>query len=73
MDEAGIDPNAVHAIANPGGPRVNIGLAIPVLPGVLMVNNSYTIGPLYGRGQVSFFVYYGFGVFRLFERMTWIS
>ena len=73
MIEDGRDPSALHAIVTPGGPHVETGFAIPVLPGVLLLNNSYGIGPLYGRGQVSFFLFYGLGVFRLCEMMTWIS
>lgn len=71
--ESGRDPSQMRPIVTPGGPHVDIGFAFPVLPGILLLNNSYGIGPLYGRGQVSVFLYYGFGVCRLFEVMTWIS
>jgi hypothetical protein len=69
----GQDPNELRPRVNPGGPSVETGLAIPILPGVLLLRNSYTIGRLWGKGQISVFLFYGFGVFRLLEFTTWIS
>lgn len=71
--ESGKAADRMRRIVSPRGPRVHVDFALPVLPGVLLVTNGYTIGPLWGRGQVTFFLYYGFGVCRLFEFMTWIS
>jgi len=73
MLQFGQDPNELRPRVNPGGPSVETGLAIPILPGVLLLRNSYTIGRLWGKGQVSVFLFYGFGVFRLLDFTTWIS
>ncbi len=68
----GLDPNESLPMVSSGGPRVETGLAIPILPGVLLLRNSYTIGPLWGKGQVSVFLFYGFGVVRILDFTTWI-
>ena len=73
MREMGEDTETARPIVHAGGPSTSTGLAIPVLPGILMLNNSYHVGPLFAKGQVSFFLFYGFGVCRLFEFTTWIS
>jgi len=69
----GQDPNESMPMVNPGGPIVETGPAIPILPGVLILHNSYTIGPLWGKGQISVFLFYGLGVVRILNFMTWIS
>ncbi len=69
----GNDPNRVPLFVHPDGPSVRFGPAIPILPGVLLLDNSYHIGPLYAKGQWTLFLFYGFGVVRLFEGTTWIS
>jgi len=71
--EIGRDPEALRPIVGSDSPQVKTGFVIPILPGILLMNNSYVVGPLYGKGQVTFFLYYGFGICRLFEITTWIS
>ena len=69
----GQDPNELRPMVNPNSPRVETGLVLPILPGVLLLNNSYNIGPLWGNGQISIFLFYGFGVVRVLDFTTWIS
>jgi hypothetical protein len=71
--ELGDDPNTLRPFVNPGGPSVRFGPAIPVLPGVLLLDNSDQIGPRYGKGHLTVFLFYGFGVHRLLEIRTWTS
>lgn len=71
--DLGEETNPSRPIVNPGGPRVTIGLNLPILPCVLVVNNNYVVGPLWAKGQVSFFFYYGLGVARMFEITMWVS
>jgi len=69
----GLDPNELLPMVSSGGPSVETGLAIPILPGVLLLRNSYTIGPLWGKGQVSVFLFYGIGVVPILDFTTWLS
>ncbi len=71
--ELGEDPNTLRPVVNPGGPLVKIGPAIPLLPGLLLLDNGYQIGPLCGKGHLTLFLFYGFGVQRLFDIQTWTS
>ena len=71
--ELGEDPNTFRPIVNPAGPSVKIGLAIPLLPGLLLLDNGYQIGPLHGKGHLTVFLFYGFGVRRLLDITTWVS
>jgi hypothetical protein len=69
----GGDPNLSRPFVTPGGPSIEFGRAVPILPGVLLLSNGYQLGPLNGKGQLTFFLYYGFGVCRLLDLTTWIS
>jgi len=71
--ELGEDPGKFERIAHPDWPSVETGRAIPILPGILLLYNEYHIGPLYAKGQATYFLFYGFGVLRLVEFTTWIS
>jgi hypothetical protein len=73
IKELGEDPNTFRPVVNSGGPSVIIGPAIPILPGLLLLDNGYQIGPLYGKGHLSLFLFYGFGVHRLLDLTTWTS
>jgi hypothetical protein len=60
-------------ITRDGGPIATVDWCLPVLPGVLIADSYYVVGPLYGRGGVSIILYYGFGCFQLGPIGGWIS
>lgn len=60
-------------ITRDGGPIAKINWCVPILPGVLLANSEYTIGPLNGRGGVSLLLYYGFGCYQVGSIATWKS
>jgi prepilin-type processing-associated H-X9-DG protein len=43
------------------GPATGITWCIPLLPGVLLANSWYVVGPSWGEGGVKIVLYYGFG------------
>ena len=45
----GEDPYTRRPIVAPDGPHVEIGINVPIFPCVLVVQNSYGIGPLWGK------------------------
>ncbi len=55
------------------GPNTSVAWCFPVVPGVLIANSSYVIGPLYGRGGVKVVIFYGFGSFELVTVSGWVS
>lgn len=57
----------------PGGPRSGVSGAIPLLPGVLLVDSYYIVGPLCGRGGRKIVLYYGAGSYTLCNLGGWIS
>jgi hypothetical protein len=60
-------------ITRDGGPIARVNWCVPVLPGVLIANSHYVIGPLYARGGVSIVLYYGFGCHQFGSIGGWIS
>jgi hypothetical protein len=56
-----------------GGARAHVDWCVPVLPGVLIADSSYIVGPLYGRGGYKVVVFYGLGSAELFTLSGWIS
>ena len=60
-------------ITRDGGPIATVNWCFPVLPGVLIADSYYVVGPLYGRGGISIILYYGFGCFQLGPIAGWIS
>lgn len=55
------------------GPRTGVSWCIPILPGVLIADSYYVIGPLYGRGGVKIVFYFGFGSWATKPFGGWIS
>ena len=53
------------------GPRSGVDWCVPLLPGVLLADSYYVVGPLYGEGQTKLVLYYGFGSWTLFELWGW--
>ena len=54
-------------------PRAGIDWAFPILPGLLVTQSWYVVGPLWGEGRIRLMFFYGSGTFDLFSVMRWIS
>jgi hypothetical protein len=55
------------------GPSAEVSWCIPLLPGVLLADSQYVIGPLWGKGGVKIIFYYGSGAKELVFLWGWIS
>ena len=55
------------------GPKSRVQWCIPILPGIALLNSSYVIGPLWGRGSAKIVFWYGFDSKVLVELGGWIS
>ena len=55
------------------GPSSSVSWCFPVLPFVLLASDGYTIGPLWGAGQVSVYVDLIFVTIRIPLIPTWVS
>jgi len=55
------------------GPISKVEWCVPVLPGILIADSYYVVGPLYGRGGVKIVVYYGFGSWASEPIWGWIT
>jgi hypothetical protein len=42
-----------------GGPKSDVKWSFPLLPGILVVNSYYVIGPLWAEGGIKIIGYYG--------------
>lgn len=56
-----------------GGPVSGVDWCVPLLPGVLLANSHYIVGPLYGKGTTKLVVFYGLGSKTLWELWGWIA
>ena len=57
----------------PGGPVAKMEWCVPVLPGLLVADSYYAVGPLWGTGGPKLVLFYGWGsieVFTLFCRVS---
>ena len=52
-------------------PSSRVDWCIPLLPGVLLADSSYHIGPLWAAGGPKLVVYYGFGTFEIPLPVGW--
>jgi hypothetical protein len=64
---------APRPIVRKNGPVSKVEWCFPVLPGVLIADSYYVVGPLYGRGGVKIVIYYGFGSWAIGPIWGWIS
>jgi len=55
------------------GPHRYVHWCLPVLPGILLTDSGYSIGPHMGRGGNYLVLYYGFGCVELWWLGGWIS
>jgi len=60
-------------ITRDGGPISKVDWCFPLLPGVLIADSYYIVGPLYGRGGISIVIYYGFGSAQIGPIAGWVS
>jgi hypothetical protein len=56
-----------------GGPSSGVSWCFPLLPGVLLADSWYVVGPLWGKGGMKLVVYYGFGAREVVFLWGWIS
>jgi len=47
-------------LASPTGPHTKVEWCMPLFPGLLLVNSSYSAGPLWGEGGTKLIWYNGF-------------
>ena len=57
----------------PQGPKTRISWSFPVLPGILVADSFYVMGPRWGRGGVKVIVYYGLGSWTIGPIWGWIA
>jgi hypothetical protein len=57
------DQLATHI--HPDGPSSNVDWCFPVLPGILLTESGYSIGPRCGTEGVKIIYFYGFGCVEL--------
>ena len=56
-----------------GGPYSCVSWCVPLLPGFLLVESDYVVGPVYGEGGVKLILFYGIGTETLFNFWGWKS
>jgi hypothetical protein len=55
------------------GPRSWVRWCLPILPGILLVDSGYSVGPLHARAGIKLVVYYGVGSSELCMLAGWVS
>lgn len=55
------------------GPVSGVAWCVPVLPGILVADSYYVIGPLYGRGGIKIVIFYGCGSWASDPLWGWIA
>lgn len=71
LEQGGRHP--LERMTRDGGPKTGVDWCQPILPGVLVADSYYIIGPLHGRGGINLIVYYGFGCVQIGPIFGWIS
>lgn len=56
-----------------GGPKVVVNWCVPLLPGMLITDSEYAIGPLYAKGSKKLVLYFGVGSIMLWEADVWMA
>ena len=59
--------------ASKTGPVSGVSWCVPVLPGVLIADSYYVVGPLYGRGGVKVVIFYCVGSWASSPLWGWIA
>lgn len=55
------------------GPASDVNWCLPLLPGLLLADSAYFVGPMYAKGTTKIVVYYGVGSFTALELWGWIT
>ena len=71
-EPAGGEP-PIYLQLREGGPATGVNWCIPLLPGVLLADSYYVLGPLNGRGMVKIVFYYGAGSVVICDLWGWIA
>ncbi len=58
---------------NPAGPTASVKWCVPLLPGILLMDSGYCIGPLWAKSGTKIVFFYGFGCIELVYLYTWFS
>lgn len=56
-----------------GGPIAKVNWCIPILPGILIADSEYIIGPLWGTGGVRILIFYGLDFWDSEPIWGWVS
>jgi hypothetical protein len=64
---------ADHIELREGGPNTGVNWCIPLLPGVLLVDSYYELGPLAARDTGKIVIYYGIGSFEVCDLWGWYA
>jgi hypothetical protein len=57
----------------PGGPISGVNWSVPILPGVLLVDSYYSLGPNYSQGHAKIVLYYGLGTVTVCKLWGWLT
>jgi hypothetical protein len=58
---------------HPDGPMSGVYWSIPLLPGILLVDSYYSLGPIYSRGSAKIVLYYGVGTVTVCSLWGWLA
>jgi hypothetical protein len=70
-DQLGVPFDPIELLRD--GPKSRVNWAVPILPGLLLADSEFVVGPLYAKGSAKLVVYYGFGSLTLVELWGWMS
>jgi hypothetical protein len=68
-----VDEAVLSHYVHPEGPTSWVSWCVPILPGLLLADSGYTVGPLSGRGGGKLVLYYGFGSIELCTLWGWAA
>jgi hypothetical protein len=72
LDPAGSN-DASYLKLREDGPITGVNWCVPLLPGILLADSYYVVGPLYGRGMAKVVFYYGVGSMVICDLWGWIA
>ena len=73
FQKEGLDPHGISGHLSKSGPTAGVAWCVPLLPGVVLADSWYVIGPRWGKGGVKIVLYYGFGTKELVCLWGWVS
>jgi hypothetical protein len=62
-----------HIELRKGGPTSHVYWCAPVLPGVLLADSDYCVGPLHAGGGLKIVLWYGFGSWEIWTPWCWLA